>query len=210
MNVLFVPSRNQLRKDMTGGFYPWARAWQERHGGELVRFDLDRSQKVRQQTILAAIEFHAPETICFFTHGLRTSLPQLGFTKWNLDPLAKMIASKNTAPRVILYACSSGSGPGPEGDGGFADTLRDALCKHGATNCQVDAHTTAGRADANPYVRRFEGLGNPEGGTGGYWLVAPGDPEWKKWRLALAESDSVMRWDFPFLTREEILSKLGT
>lgn len=205
MILLVLPNRNSIRNDYGGGFYPWARLFQERHESTMVRFDLDRSKAVRRRDVLIAIDQFKPDTICFFTHGLRKSLPQLGWTTENCAELASAIRKHATGPRIVLYSCLAGAGEGPEGDGGFADTLRDSLCAAGAVHCQIDAHTTSGRADANPYVRRFRGDGRPEGGLGGQWLVSPSSPLWPRWRTAL---QGRMRWDFPFLTQAEILDRL--
>lgn len=210
MDLIILPNRNQLRRDMTGGFYPWACAYQARRGGELFKFDLDAPARTRQKSVLAAIDYHKPTTIALFTHGLRTELPQLRWSIDNLTPLAQSIAASTSAPRVILYACSAGAGTA-DGDFSFADTLRDALCTAGAVYCQVDAHTTPGRADANPMVRRFEGNGKSASGKGGFWLVEPHEPEFKRWRSELGSPDAelaALRWDFPFLTRQEILDYL--
>lgn len=204
MSVLAIlPDRNSPgRHDWSGGFRPWAVEWQHAHGGALVQIDLSLKPWQRRRDVLGAIQAHAPETLALFTHGLQRFLPQFAIGPATIRQLALTIASVASSPRIVLYACSTGSGPGIDGDKGFADTLRDELCTAGAKGCQVDAHVTAGRADANPTVRRFVG---PVPAVGGQYLVDSSDPLWSTWRQALTGR---MRWEFPFLTAAEIRARL--
>ncbi len=126
-------------------------------------------------------------TVAFFCHGWRTGM-QFGFDLSTVKVLAKeIVTGAEFDPQVTLYSCSCGAGDN-DGDGGFADALRDELCKAGAEHSIVAAHTTAGHATSNPYVRMFEGQGSPVGGTGGSWIVAPKSELWDKWRKALSST----------------------
>jgi len=70
---------------------------------------------------------------------------------------------------------------------------------------QVDAHERAAHTTMNPFVRRFEGLGSPVGGPGGYYLVTPGSSRWKSWRAKLK---TTLRFEFPILSAPEIQQRL--
>lgn len=146
-----------------------------------------KARRAQVKTALSALADSKAYTsnFAFFCHGWRTGM-QFGFDLRSVGELAEHIhaASGNQDPNVFLYSCSCGSGDN-DGDGGFADKLRDELCKLGSVNCLVVAHATAGHATSNPYVREFNGNGSPVGGTGGQWIVAPGSELWEKWRKAL-------------------------
>lgn len=197
------------KHDYSRGFKPWAEAFAKLHSaGEVVRIPCGKTrQKTRALLVREAILARPRITaVALFCHGLSNRI-QLGLSLRAVDDtygpadLAGWIAERSTWGNVvttILYACSTGK----NGDGGFADELRDGLCGEGDTYCRVDAHTTAGRADANPFVSRFDGLGSPVGGTGGQWLVAPGSKLWPKWCTALKSTDLWAR--FPFMSVEEI------
>jgi hypothetical protein len=189
------------KHDATGAFQPEAKAF-----GTYWPFDnTAKSIEMRAQTA-CAIRSVRPDVLGFFCHGWKTGI-QPGWQLQHVDTLAAVIAEScdTDAPIVALYACSTASG-GVGGDGGFADSLRDALCAAGAVNCRVDAHDRPGHCTRNPYVRRFEGQGSPCGGQGGQWIVAPGSPMWKAWRDALRDTD--LRLRFPLMTVAEIHKEL--
>lgn len=149
-----------------------------------------KARRAQVKTALSALadsKAHA-SNFAFFCHGWRTGM-QFGFDLRSVGELAEHIhaASWNQDPNVYLYSCSCGSGDN-DGDGGFADKLRDELCKLGSVNCLVVAHTTAGHATSNPYVRRFYGRGSHVGGTGGEWIVAPKSELWPVWRKRLTST----------------------
>jgi len=206
------------KKDATGAFQPEALAFAKQHGvpkAQVVWIDNHLSKPAMRKAVLGAIakaiaENGPLEAVAIFCHGWMDGI-QLGFTRANVGDLAKAIAAvKNVC--VVLYACStakgdSGSAAGTAGDGGFADLLRDALCQAGAVDCQVDAHTTAGHTTKNPFVRRFQGMGSPYGGAGGFFIVSPSQKQlFAKWRKRLAGTD--LRYDFPFMTVAGIHSVL--
>jgi len=208
-------------------FQGWARGFLRYHGqpkSHLVIIDNHRKPSGMRKQVLDAIAAApdltgcAPPVVAFFCHGYRTRI-QLGFNRRQVNVLARALFKKyGPNVRVVLYACSAGNGPGHSGDRGFADELRDALCRAGATGCQVDAHVTAGRADANPFLRRFAGDGSCTGGTGGFYLVNRTildergrkkiNPLWPKWIAVLKKKGGDMRWRFPFMSRDEILDYL--
>lgn len=178
--------------------------------------------------ILAGYEIpadeHSLDAVAFFCHGWKTGI-QFGFStgKKDIDMLATAIADRAPeaeqvddepfSPVIPLYCCSTGRDADRQseddlevfgGDGGFADLLRDSLCRAGAIYCRVLAHTTAGHTTRNPHVREFCGNGRPLGGEGGNYIIPRKNPKhFKAWRKKLAE-DETFRYEFPFLSTEEI------
>lgn len=220
--VILLPNQNSPgKKDWSGAFQPEALAFAKLHGvaaKDVVQFDLRKPKPARRKEVLDALAARSGiDTVVFFCHGLRNGLPQLGFNLANVGGLAGAIvdAAKSGANGgrdvcVVLYACSTADGAqagGPGGDGGFADSLRDALCRLGAVECRVYGHDRAGHVTKLPFVRIFEGLGSPVGGTGGRWLVAPRSPLWSAWRTALQKSGQ--RLSYPFMTTGELHESLS-
>lgn len=201
MTVLAITGdRNHRRSDFTGAFLPESNAFRKLHGGIVVRVNLASSAVAMRRTVLDAIANHRPSHVAIFCHGYTTGL-QLGFRRVHAAELAKALASVR-CERVTLYACSTGGGPGAGGDGGFADRLRDEMCKVGLVGCRVDAHDRAGHTTRLPYVRRFEGMDSPTGGAGGYYLVAPGSELWRSWVRALRDTD--LRFRFPAMLTADV------
>jgi hypothetical protein len=181
----------------------WSRSpW----GGPVVELKVGSLKPaLRFVQVADAIATHgAPDHLAIFCHGWANGLQLVPMAR--VKDLAWALAPKRPGPGpvVTLYACSAADGPHLGGDGGFADTLRDALCEAGATTCCVDAHTTAGHTTRNPYVRRFVG---PTPATGGEYIVEPKSPLWRPWVKALS---GPMRWEFPALGVDVIRSKLAT
>jgi hypothetical protein len=208
--ILFTPDRDTVgRRDYSAAFAPEARAFAKLHGipsSAIVPIDVARPRAQRNERVLTVLAHESLlDCVAFFCHGLRSGL-QVGPDNASVLELAHALRNAGTPTlRVALYACSAGEGPGPGGDGGFADRLRDALCAAGLRDCRVDAHSTAGHATQNPYVRRFEGGGSPVGGTGGTWIVGPSSPLWKPWVRALKGE---MRLCYPLLSVAEVHHQL--
>lgn len=229
--LIFIPKKKSSG-DGYAVFLSEAQRFAEIHGGApIVEIDANRmtgtipvkekKQEVsrRRDQVLSAVFAHKPTNVAMFCHGWRAGM-QLGFDVGTADELAFAISESahGTECAVALYSCSCGAGKldskfsvnlNENGDGGFADALRDALCKRGSTYCVVDAHATVGHTTANPYVRRFEGSGSPVGGVGGNWIVAPGSELWKKWCAVLKGSikhsgQASLRLRYPDLTTAEV------
>lgn len=206
--LAFAPKYNTCKKrDATGAFQPEARAFLETGldgvtYGDLVIVDNHLHADEMRARILDAIAEHKPDHVAFFCHGWATGI-QFGFGMAHVKQLAEDIATIDR-PTVTLYCCLTADGP-TDGDGGFADALRDALCQAGAVNCRVDAHTTAGHTTRNPRVRRFDGLGSAHGGTGGQWIVMPQSALWGRWVRALRGD---LRFRFPGMEIAEIHEEL--
>lgn len=222
MILAFAPRWNTTRADATGGFQLWGRRFLEHYSEKgLVIIDNHLSPDKQMRRVLDVLDAQAgkgaPGQVCvaFFCHGYRAGI-QFGFKLRHLPKLARAIARLgDPAVKVPLYACDCGRDLDPDrkddleafgGDGGFADRLRDRLCEAGAIDCRVDAHTTAGRGDVNPNVRRFEGGGSTTGGTGGQYIIPIGDPLWPKWQKALRGG---YWYEFPFRTVGEIGRDVG-
>lgn len=221
--IAFAPAFDTHgRHDATGAFQPEARAFLKHNGAEAGLFlisNRNTEDAMRKQVLGVLSDASAAggdeyPTIAFFCHGLGRKI-QFGFDVRNVDQLAAaMKGLKGWAlhARVVLYACNTGMASKKEqyepvgGDGGFADALRDAMCRADLVWARVDAHTTAGHTTRNPYVRRFEGMGSPVGGVGGYMLVAPGTKLWPKWRKALRDTN--LRYDVPLMSVSEIHERL--
>lgn len=210
--IAFAPEFNTGKKrDATGAFQPEAESFVEIHGGKVVLINNRTNDESMRNTILDHLRDNDFTSVAFFCHGLGKRI-QFGFDTANVEDLAEAIIDTPYSPPgpvVPLYACSTARdlmGQPVGGDGGFADALRDALCIYGGRECVVDAHTTAGHATKNPYVRRFEGRGSPVGGVGGSYIVQPGSLLWKRWVSALRYTD--LRFRFPFMTIGQIHTEL--
>jgi hypothetical protein len=157
------------------------------------------------------------DTLAMFCHGFRRGV-QAGYLLGNVGELAELLALHMKPDGwVLLYACDTGRDededtkderlPGPGGDGGFADALRDACEQHGL-RVSVMGHTTRGHCTENPNVRRFlPGLG----GKGGEWYVDPDpgkSPFFRRWSRALRDPKGTLRYRFPFMSPAEIQAEL--
>ena len=216
--IAICPTTNAPGKhDVTGAFYPEARAFCELHGADLLRFDNTAPKPKRRVEVEQGIssKHGMIDTVAIFCHGWKSGI-QTGHTIRTAQRLADAIAGISQPwVSVALYACdaardadasrSDDQTAGPGGEGGFADALRDAMVSAGLNGGHVDAHTVTAHATKAPYVRRFP---VEPGQTGGEWLIAPGSPEWGRWRRRL-QSDRAFRLSFPRWTRERVLAELG-
>jgi len=208
------------KKDVTYAFRPEAHRFATLHDCTHVEIDNRGSMPARRKRVVEAIrgaryDAYATPIVAIFCHGWRDGI-QLGVRVRDVDELAAAIAeaTASAATIVALYCCDTAQGvergadtsAGPGGDGGFADELRDALCRAGVEWTVVDAHVTTGHTTRNPNLRRFGGEGSKTGGSGGGWIVRPRSRLWKPWAAALRRTD--MRLRFPVLTVPEIHAEL--
>ena len=212
MKILsLAPQHNVKGKvDATGAFQPEARAFAALHGAPSpVLIDNRQNKAVMRQHVLSAIAAAQPDVLALFCHGWSSGI-QFGFGTAHVGALAAAMPPAaevvGTIPRIIIYGCLTADGGGAGGDSGFADALRDAMCRVGHVHVQVDAHVTAGHCCRNPFVRRFDGNGLAEGGVGGYYLVAPKSAAWARWIAALKGD---LRFRFPFLGVVDLHRELG-
>jgi hypothetical protein len=221
--LAFVPDTNSPgKRDVTGAFLPEARAFTGLHDlPDPVAFPSGAGVSFRRRgdAVLRAIAQHRDlEVVAFFCHGWRDGI-QAGFRVPSIDRLADALAVAGTPQLIVaLYACDAArdaddarsddtGAAGPGGDGGFADELRDALCRRGLVDCRVDAHVTTAHTTRNPYVRRFEGGGSIMGGQGGSWLVRPGSRLWRTWVRALR--GTTLRLRFPLMSAADVHAELA-
>jgi hypothetical protein len=215
------------RKDATGAFIPEAKRFLEFHKQDssmLHLIDNHLTKKEMMSQVLSLLSDFGGiwpngrplEGIFFFCHGYRKGI-QFGFTTKSVDPLAEAIhAACGERPIVTFYSCDVARDPdrsrfddleGLGGDGGFADEMRDALCRVDSNFCIVDGHTTVGHTTKNPHVRRFNGDGSFKGGIGGYYIVPRQKKNlFKKWRKALRGD---LRFEYPFMSADHIVSSLS-
>lgn len=216
MKILAIhATRDTDKPDATGAFIPQAVGFAKyrRAAGDVVEsigFDNSLEPASRRTAVLELIRAHQPfDAFVYFGHGTRRGLPSAAFTMSSVQHLADALASAPSPSRLIvaLYACSTANTPtsGIDGDGGFADTLRDALSTRGRFGW-LDAHTVAGHTTINRMTRRFY-MDGESVATGGTWLIAPGSPEWQAWGDAL-KSDKSLRFGFPFMTETELHARL--
>lgn len=210
MSVLaFTGDRNTPPKnDYSGAFKPEARRFVERcGGGRQVEIDLSRPPARMRKDIIDTLRSYVPpdgylHAVAFFCHG-QTHRIQLGFDRAHVQELAEALAARGVST-VGLYACSTAAGPGPGGDGGFADGLRDALCVAGMRQCRVLAHKVAGHTSKNRFKLFFDGMGSPVGGTGGYELVTARSPLWKEWSRRMGADKDALRFECLFMSIENL------
>lgn len=215
--LVVTPSHDSPgRHDFSGAFDPEARAFSRMYVCERRYIDNTQPQLKRMKEYVLQLEALKPRTLVQLSHGYKhgTQLgprspghPAFRFAG-NHDWWERMVNALATHidPVVVLYACSTGDDPEDDpdsapgsGDGSYADELRDALCRAGATRCRVIAHTTAGHCTQNPHVKAFDGLGSPLGGVGAMPLCPRGyEGAWAR----MLRTDA--RFRFPFLPVAEL------
>jgi hypothetical protein len=208
--LILAPKFNSHGKhDATGAFQPEARRFMQLRGGRLAHIDNSVDMAKRYEAVMREV-LATPtpwETIAFFCHGTPSAV-QLGIDMRTMYDFSRAVGQTSKPDvRILLYCCSTAStirrliGTSTGGDNGFADMLRDQLCRAGLRQCRVMGHETVGHTTRNPHVRLFEGQGSSVGGQGGEYIVRPGSTLWKPWRLAL---DTEFRFHFGYLSVAEI------
>lgn len=214
--LVFAPLRDTPGKADGREFQREARAFVKLHGLErgVALFDPQDELAERRAAILRHVEAVEPGSLsllALFAHGWPDGV-QAGFRCEHVRGLARAL-KEASAPvlTVVLYCCSTGADrdastdeltdPGPGGEGGFADRLRDELGELGVA-ATVYAHSTAGHTTRNPRVRVFR----PGERAGGHWLVEPGSELWPSWLRYLHQGEGRLR--FPFLTAEQLEAEL--
>jgi hypothetical protein len=184
-----------------------------------LQVDITRASDVRRLEVESWLQTKVTElydTLVICCHGWAHGLSSLGYRDSTVTSLTTLLPKLLTNDAVIvLYACSTGDGEGdqrrgPGGEHGFADTIRDHLSAVGM-RCRIYAHSTAGHAFANPYVRYFDcGVDDT---VNGKWLVDPSSSDWPLWRSRLKDEkdrpdSGNLRMRYPFMSVEEVLSEL--
>lgn len=225
--IAFAPQYNRPgKKDATGAFIPEARRFLEHYGEAEGPHLIDNraSKKAMRQQVYDILDSYPDDSllscIAFFCHGYKVGM-QFGIRKKDCDELAqRLFRIGDEHISVPLYACDAARDADRDrkddleafgGDGGFADELRDALCRAGAVWSNVDSHTTPGHTTRNPHVRRFEGNGSPIGGIGGYYIV--NRKKWSVWMAWQRLLKTDFRYEYPMLPtsviHEKILSQVS-
>lgn len=216
MKLILAPAHNTGdKRDATGAFQPEAKAFRIAHREEtsVKLFDNSKVMATRFAEVMAWIGNCDPgsvDTLVTFCHGFKSGL-QIGATVANAPRFAGALAlAFGPRPRIVMYSCDAARDadndrsddvePGPGGEGGYADRLRDELVKRGVM-VTIYAHATAGHATWNPWVRRFD----PDDLAGGRWIIRPHSSQWSAWKRALR---GPLRFRFPYLTQEEIEREL--
>jgi hypothetical protein len=221
--LVFVPAHNTAGINPKTG-EPWADADEFKREARLFcaflraekkwptpvhRFDNTAGLDERRAHVLRHLRGLAPgivKVVALFCHGWPSGL-QSGFRVEQAKLLARELESVSAQElTVVLWCCSTGADqdpttdelrdPGPGGDGGFADRLRDELGELGV-KATVYAHSNAGHTTRNPRVRIFL----PHERAGGHWVVSPDNPLWGTW-VRYLRTDG--RFRFPFLSAAEL------
>lgn len=224
--LIFIPRYDSPgKKDVRGAFRPEAESFRKLCMSQSRIVEIDnrlpfpkRRIRVLESLFEAQNELRKYDSVAFFCHGWRNGI-QLGFTKQQTGDLAASIfrATSFSLPVVPLYCCSTGEDPQDSpitaagtGDGSFADALRDELCRQGAIECRVMAHTTVAHTTSNPNVLFMDGMGSHVGGSGGYTPVSPKSELWSEWKRALRErSKSTLRFRMPYMGVNDIHEELS-
>lgn len=181
--------------------------------GPLVKtylFDNHEEPDTRAKYVRDALALHADlDAIAFFCHGSLRGI-QAGFEgRLGATQLGVTLARFHSLKTIALYCCDLGRDadkdraddllPGPGGDGGWADTLRDELAQTFSRAVTVYAHSVVAHTTKAPWVRRFSYLT----GNGGEWVVEPDSNQWKAW-CRMLQSSPDLRLRFPFMSQAEI------
>ncbi len=229
--IVFAPDHDKPGKADAREFKKEARRFMAHHSipeENLYIINNKRTKIQMRQDVLKHIK-NFPNDIdsyMFSCHGFKSGF-QFGFRIKHIPQLIRAMAKRfvyvpgvhddSLYPLVSFYACDMARNLDRDrkndldkfgGDGGFADEFRDELCRQGFIYCRVMAHTSAGHAFRNPNARFFEGMGSPEGGTGGFYVVhrKDGNGLWKKWVAALKTD---FRFDFPYMSVPAIYQHLS-
>jgi hypothetical protein len=212
--VVFLPDRDSKLKDYTGAFNPESERFAEMYSLPRVKVNITRGGAARRAVVLATLEpLKDLEVVAFFTHGLRASLPQMGFDLSNVRELGAALAEV-LVPHgvVVLYACSTagGIGGGVRGEGGFADALRDVIsAARPDWTGHIDAHERAAHTTKNALCRRFSHNKGDTKNVGAEWIVAPDEPLFRAWKRNELAGDDGMRFRFPFMSIADIRAEVA-
>lgn len=211
LSLAFAPKYDSPgKRDATKVFQPEAQRFLAHHGVPEDRLFLIDNKKnfygMRQEVMdvledkIVPLSRGQTPVVAFFCHGTRLSL-KLGFTTRHVDLLAGAFAGYNSNRiRVPLYACWAGT------DRGFAYQLLIRLCEADMSAAVVDGHVGRGHATRRPYVKRYDAIGSPTGGQGGYDIATPSHKSlWRAWLKALKGD---LRFRYPVMDLAAIHKEL--
>lgn len=164
MNALiFAPDSGDQYKEFHREAAKAAAHW----GAEIKLFPAGLSAARRRDFVLTELakpRAEKLERVAFLCHGYRRGI-QAGFDLTNVASLADALRWDGPSCTVSLYCCSTGKGPQENGEGSFADALRDALVAVGMTGTWILTHTTPGHLARNPDVRMYRVEAGQKGGV---------------------------------------------
>lgn len=215
--LVFAPRYNtDGKRDATGAFQPEAHAFCRALSlpNKVHLFDNGALRAFGSRRVDCEAAFASAQNlgiVAFFMHGWKDGV-QAGWRKGDVHKLARTLFDHcDTRPVVLLYACDAGRdddqdrdddvAPGPGGEGGFADMLRDE-CRKLGLQATIYAHTTEGHCTQNPNVRVFL----PDEMAGGRWVIDPSSNLWPAWKRAMRSTD--LRFRFAFLPRADLEAEL--
>jgi hypothetical protein len=219
--LLFVPDQDTPgKKDVSKAFLPEAQAFARFHGVDpaaaIRRFPSGSALEVRRMACTLELrKVAAPlDVVGFFCHGWKAGIQAGWLREHNLLFARQLAVCTALDAYVLLYACDTGRdadldvdddrNPGPGGDGGFADGVRDA-CDVLGRHVTVMGHATTGHCSMNPHARYFA----PQcGGQGGHWYVEPKSHLWPLWVAALRDPRSTLRYRFYSMSPAQIAAEL--
>lgn len=229
--LVFAPKFNHQNVDATGAFQPEAVKFCSANllGTRPYFFNNSEMNSFESRRIDCERHFVAQsdvEVVAFFCHGWKNGI-QAGWVRGTIHKLARSLQEVCVPePTIILYACDTARDadqrqdddlqPGPGGDGGFADMLRDDCVALGFRPT-IYAHAREGHTTWNPWTRVFR----PDEAAGGSWVIDPHSELWPKWVKHLNPNAKVggrfvtdkfndFRFRFPFMTAEAIKAELQT
>ena len=161
------------------------------------------------------------DAVAFFCHGTWKKL-KLGWHIWNVGELAALLGPICAEePKIILYACSCGSGKREKkdrwnlrhkvisrdreiGSDGFCFMLGNAWRWYDG-NPVIFGHSSAGHTTMNPYMFRFDfdGVGDYRNG-----VVKKSSSKWDAWYRLMRSESSTLRYRFPFMSDVELGEEL--
>lgn len=161
------------------------------------------------------------DSIIILCHGWKTG-DQIGATNANLPVFFAAFGGRLSVYVVVaFFSCSNGADTsvGPGGDGSFADTARDVLCRISFVWCQTFGHLFPGHATMAAIARWFRGDGSPTGGIGGVDVLGRHHPLFPLLKAELRkaidpdgpgpEPMTSLRWLVPWMESEaELVARL--
>jgi hypothetical protein len=223
--VLFATAKNRPGFKDGDEFVREMQAMSKKFDDPIMTRCYKRAYWLRRKEFLEDLIPTESKTIALFCHGSKHWIYGIGYNRVNINLLADQLKDNCERATIILYACSCGKGKGknyPVGSvpkkAGVAMMLSDALHKRGM-KVKTIAHTTRGHATRNPNVVFIE----KKNALSTDFIVKKtvvkrvswwkgrkdkiGRKRWLIW-IKMLRNDPTFRFDFPYMSIEEIHSIL--